>query len=136
MIQDLWVINEGGITIFQKIHNISIGDQLFGMLMNALDTIAHEMSDEGISGFSMNKLQFHFLRKNDLTFVASSLTKTNEKKVLRELQYVMNIFFEKYPRDDLSNWDGDLTVFSEFEQIINKPKQEIIGDCIEKLWGK
>ena len=136
VIQDLWVITEGGITVFQKIHNTQVGDQLFGMLMSALDSFAHEMSENGLTGFKMNRLHFNLLRKNGLIFVASSSIKINQKKIIGELKFVMNQFFENYPEEKFIDWNGDINIFTDFEQIICKPKQEYIGDYISKLWGE
>ena len=111
-----------------------MGDQLFGMMMSALNSFAQELADSGISSFEISQLRFSILIKHNLMFVGSSLKKTKEKKVIRELSLIIDKFFENYPKQDYNDWVGDVTIFNDFNDILRKSKDEVLGDYLAEHW--
>ena len=119
-IEDIIILTKSGITLFQKMRNGQIENQLIGMMMSALNNFAiHLSKGEGISGFEISKLRFTIINKNNLLFVASSSKNSKEKKILKELEYLSKKFFEFYPKEILNNLLIDVDNFSDFEDKIN-----------------
>ena len=127
-IDDLWILTKAGITIFRKLQNDSVQDQLFGALMSALNSFSSKVFEGELSTFGFGNKIFTIIRKNDIIFVGSHLKKVKEKKIIKELEFVIKKFFEVYPKDLLDNllskWDGDIDVFSDFGKHIYETTEE------------
>jgi len=111
-LEDLWILTETGITLYTKAKEGKINEQLFGALMSAINSFAEGMG--GLSSLEISKKRVSIIKKKEFLFIASSLLKTKEKRVLKELEEVSKKFFEKYS-EKLKNWDMDISIFSDFE---------------------
>ena len=134
IIRDLWILTSTGVTLFSKVSDEErINPQLFGALMSALNTFAEKLSDGGISNFEMSNIRFVIVKRRDFLFVGSAPSKVKEKKVIDELKIISDKFFEVYTQEILTNWDSDISIFSDFgihvEQSLN-PTQKLK----EALW--
>ncbi len=115
IIRDLWILTNTGVTLFSKVSDEErINPQLFGALMSALNTFAEKLSDGGISNFEMSSIRFVIVKRRDFLFVGSASSKVKEKKVIDELKIISDKFFEVYTQEILTNWDNDISVFSDF----------------------
>jgi hypothetical protein len=129
IIRDLWILTNTGVTLFSKVSDEErINPQLFGALMSALNTFAEKLSDGGISNFEMSNIRFVIVKRRDFLFVGSALSKVKEKKLITELKRISDKFFENYTQETLSNWNNDISIFSDFgihvEQSLN-PSQKL-----------
>lgn len=113
VIDDLWILTEEGTVIFSRVLNAKIQDQLFGALMSALNIFSQKLSDEGLKQFKLSKMQFVLMKSKNFLFIANTLRKGKSQKVDFELTQVINLFFKRYS-SVLEQWDGDITVFSDF----------------------
>ncbi len=134
IIRDLWILTSTGVTLFSKVSDEErINPQLFGALMSALNTFAEKLSDGGISNFEMSNIRFVIVKRRDFLFVGSAPNKVKEKKVIGELKIISDKFFEVYTQEKLTNWDNDISIFSDFgihvEQSLD-PTQKLK----EALW--
>jgi hypothetical protein len=115
IIRDLWILTNTGVTLFSQVSDKEkINPQLFGALMSALNTFAERLSDGGISNFEMSNIRFVIVKRRDFLFVGSAPSKVKEKKVISELKIISDKFFEIYTQETLSNWDNDISIFSDF----------------------
>ena len=118
-IKDIWILTESGITLFQKMDNEELGNQLFGMLMSALNTFATKLSKgEGITGFEISQTRFAIIKKNHLLFIAGASRKVKEKKIFKYLEYISEKFIELYPNEIEGNTLIDVDTYSDFEDRI------------------
>ena len=124
VLQNFWILTETGATIFNRVRDSTVDDQYFGMFMSALNSYAEGFLDDGLSSFELSDKRFSFMKKNDLIFVGTSPLKTNEKKVIREIELIKNKFFELYPQDIAETWKGNIKLFSDFEKNILKSFQD------------
>jgi hypothetical protein len=131
VVQDIWILTENGITVFSRVYNPTVSDQLFGALMSALNQFAEEISDGGISNFSLSDNHFYILKKNKFIFIASSPTK-KEKKIRQELQVIADKFFKKHT--DLDDWDYDISIFKDFQEEIEDSLKETIEKFKQAFW--
>ena len=129
IIRDLWILTNTGVTLFSNVNDEErINPQLFGALMSALNTFAEKLSDGGISNFEMSNIRFVIVKRRDFLFVGSALSKVKEKKLITELKRISDKFFEIYTQETLTNWNNDISIFSDFgihvEQSLN-PSQKL-----------
>ncbi len=127
ILQDIWILSETGITVFSRVYDPKINEQLFGALMSAINQFAEQISEGGISNFSLSNIHFSIIKSGGFLFVASSANK-KEKKTNEELRKIADKFFKKYP--DLESWDSsEVSIFSDFELEI----EDSLKDTVDKL---
>jgi hypothetical protein len=129
VIQDLWILTNTGVVLFNRVFDIQLKTQLFGALMSALNSFAEQLAEGGLSNFELSDKRFIIMKKKNFLFVANSLKKIKEKKVIEQLGEISNRFFDKYS-DILINWDNDISSFSNFEKEI----EDSLQHPIKKFW--
>jgi len=135
ILKDIWILTANGVVLYSRVVDERLNPQLFGALMSALNTFAEKLSNGGISNFEISQMKFVLVRRRDYLFIGSSLNKTKEKKVIEELKTISDKFFEVYPQDVLMNWDGDISIFSNFgEQIEKSLEKQTINKLKDALW--
>ncbi len=125
----MWIVSEGGIVVFSRVYEKTLDDQLFGALLTALNSFAQEITHDGLSNFELSDIRFTILKKSRFIFIANSDKKIKPKRVLQELKNVMDIFFTLYPKEIMDNWDGDISIFSNF----NKKIEDSLDDPLKKM---
>ena len=125
----MWIISEGGIVIFSRVYEEMLDDQLFGALLTALNSFAEQIAQDGLSNFELGDKRFTILKRSHFIFIANSDKKIKPKKVLQELQAVMDTFFTVYSKETIENWDNDVSTFSNFEKDI----EDSLDDPIKKM---
>ena len=134
VLQDIWIITEGGIVLYHRVFDDKVDDQLFGGLMSALNSFAEELVQEGLSNFDLEQKRFTFTKRNNLLFIANSSKKVKEKKVMEELSNIIDRFFELYPKEFVDNWEGDISTFLDFEKEIEASLEETIQKFQKAFW--
>jgi hypothetical protein len=133
ILQDIWILSEGGIVVFSRVFDTKVDEQLFGALMTALNTFAKELSSGGLTSFELSSIRFTIIKSKRFLFIANSSKRIKEKRVIEELQKVSDRFFNKYS-DILLNWDSDINVFSDFENEIEESLEETISKFQKAFW--
>ena len=133
VVQDLWILSDSGIVLFSRVFNPKVNEQLFGALMSALNTFANELSSGGLSSFELSSIRFTIMKYNKTMFVCNSAKKSNEKHVMDEIKKISQKFFEHYG-DELENWDGDVSLFEDFEEKIEDSLEETIKKFQKAFW--
>ena len=131
-LQDILIITESGKVVASKINNPQIEEQIFGMLISALSSFTQELTHEQLKCLEFNNLRFDLIKRNNFIFLASSSRRIKHKKVLRILDHVITLFFQRYPKEELNNWDGNVNIFHELEDYITKTRDELIIELIFK----
>ncbi len=131
IMDELWIITQDGIVLFNHIYNQKVEAQLFGALLSAINTFAEEVSDGGLSNFELSARQFILFKKNDVLFIGSANKKIKKEIISKQLESISDRFFEKYPAlINIKDWDNDITIFESFEEEI----KEIFEDSVKKFW--
>ena len=133
MIQDLWILSDSGIVLFSRVFNPKVNEQLFGALMTALNTFATELTSGGLTSFELSSIRFTIMKNNKYMFVCNSARKVKEKHVIDELRRISESFLDLHS-DDLDNWDGDLGLFTGFEEHIEDSLEETIKKFQKAFW--
>ena len=134
VLQDIWIISEGGIVLYHRVFDEKVDDQLFGGLMSALNSFAEELVHEGLSNFELEQKRFTFTKRNGLLFIANSSKKVKDKKVMEELSNIIKRFFELYPKEIFDNWEGDISIFLDFEKEIEDSLEDTIQKFQKAFW--
>jgi len=134
ILQDIWILTESGIVLYHRRFDENMDDQLFGGLMAALNSFAEELVDKGLSNFELQDKRYTLLKKNEILFIANSAKKVKEKKVMQEMVFIANKFFDLYSEDILLNWDNDVSVFMNFEKEIEDSLEETIKKFQDAFW--
>jgi len=124
ILNDIWILTESGVTVYNRVLDPRINPQLFGALMSALNLFAEQLSNGGISNFELSNLRFTIIKRNRFIFVANSSNKSKEKKVLNELSRISDKFFELYSEEVLEKWDNDINIFANFKIEIKDSLEE------------
>ena len=134
LVQDIWILADSGVVLFHRVFNQKLDAQLFGGLMTALNSFAEKLSKGGLTNFELNSKRFSVIKRKGLLFIANSSKTFKIKKVLQELEIIVNKFFETYPEDNLNNFDGNIKQFNNFEIQIGDSLQETIEQFRKALW--
>ena len=132
VLKDILIVSESGKVIASKITNPQIEDQLFGMLITAVSSYAQEITHQDLNCLEFSNLRFDIKKKNGFLFLVSSSRQIKHKKVLRILEHIIELFFQRYPTDELNNWDGSINIFHDLEDYITKTRDELIIELIFK----
>ena len=131
VLQDIWILTNSGVVLFNRVFDKNMKTQLFGALMSALNSFAEKLSDGGLSNFELSNKRFVIMKKTGFLYVANASKKVKEKKVIEQMEKVSEKFFEKYPIEWFeTDWDNDVSIFTDFEQEI----EESLEDPIKKFW--
>ena len=133
VIQDLWILTEDGISIFSRIQDERLNEQLFAMLMSALNSFAREIASGGLSNFELSNKRFSLVKRRNYIFVVSSSPKVKEKKAIEELEAIIQKFFQKYELQ-LETWDNDISIFKGFETDIDESLENTIKKFQKAFW--
>ncbi|MFX1273855.1 MAG: hypothetical protein ACFFBP_20815 [Promethearchaeota archaeon] len=133
VIQDLWILTEDGIGVFSRIQDEKLNEQLFSMLLSALNSFAEEISSGGLSNFELSNKRFSIVKRNSFIFVVSSSPKTKEKKAIDELEVIINKFFKKFG-EALKTWNNNISLFEGFESDIDDSLEDTIKKFQNAFW--
>ena len=135
IIQDLWILTDAGIVLFNRVYDPKVCAQLFGALMTAIDSYSKNVGigDEGLQSFEISQICFTILKRNNLLFVANSSKKIKNKRVLEVLDIISERFFHTYSAifSKFDDWNMEISIFSDFETII----EDKLEDPVKKFWN-
>ncbi|MHA1891265.1 MAG: hypothetical protein ACTSYS_09770 [Promethearchaeota archaeon] len=134
ILQDIYIISEDGRVMFRRVYDEKVDAQLFGGFMSALNTLATQFNEDGLSEFNLGKNKYLVIKRNDIFFIANYNNKMNIKKAKQELENVIKIFFENYLVDLVAGWDGDLTKFEGFGDKIKDSLEDAIKTFEQAFW--
>ncbi len=123
VLQDIWILTDTGLVIFNRVLDPRLDPQLFGGMLSALNTFTEEISEGGLSSFKLRNKRFTIMKQKGLTFVANSDNNQKEKKVEKELQWLQKTFFKMYG-EVLKKWNNDINIFLEFENVFFDEKEK------------
>ena len=130
ILQDILILTNNGKVIVSRIKNPKIEKFFFGNLVSALNTFCESFAHEQLNQFEFSNFRFDIIKKKNFFFIGSSLKTIKHKKVLRLLRCIMDLFFERYKKENLNNLDGNPEILQEIEDYINKTRDEIIIDML------
>ncbi|MHC1591176.1 MAG: hypothetical protein ACXQS8_03755 [Candidatus Helarchaeales archaeon] len=120
LINELWIITESGLTIYnQKVDDVVDAD-LFGGFISALNQFAKQLGEDEFKTIEMGDCRLIVKRCEEckVLFVTRSDKKVKLKSVEEYLECIKENFYEKF-KDKLENWNGDLDEFKDISKVLN-----------------
>lgn len=121
-IREFWVTNTNGAILFQKSQSEeSETDQYFGCFLSAIHTFILEMGSEQILVYE-TKSFIYYLDYDDtydmkLIFVIKTIKGAESRSQFqKKLSRFKSVFLEKNS-ENLKNWDGQVDIFGNSEEI-------------------
>ena len=134
-IDEIWIVEPRGITIFNISKEDNIDPVLIGGFFASLQTFIHEIGEKDLNSLALGGSQIILYKGTDeFLFIARSPKKVKQKAILAHLKKVEKRFFKKY-KALLKDWDGESSAFDSFEEDI----EDIFKDtperrAAESLW--
>ena len=97
-IQNIWILQDNGIILFNRVLDQNLDTNLFGNLVTAMNSFAKELEEGDLSNFEINSKRFTIKKEKELLFIASSSKKTDDKKTKKDLEKISEKFFQSYPK--------------------------------------
>ncbi len=127
-IDEIWIINQYGITLFNISKEETIDSLLLGGFFSAIKTMLEEMGEEQLKSIILGSSKMLIYNaRNGITFISRSKKSIKDKKIEEHIKSVEKEFFEEYG-DILDRWNGDTKIFDRFEVKI----EDIFKDTPEK----
>ena len=125
ILENIWIMTTTGSVIYHRKYDPIIDEQLFGAVISSLNTFAEKgLFEDSISSFVISDKILYLKKKNNILFVSDISEKKKEKKLIRELDKVIEKFFNLFPPNIFINWDGDINKFESFEKEIEESLKE------------
>jgi hypothetical protein len=126
ILENIWILTITGSVIFHREINSNIDEQLFGAVISSLNTFAENgLFEDSISSFVISDKTLYLKKKDALLFVIDASEKKKVKKFVKELEKVIEKFFELYPPELFTNWDCNVSQFAKFEDEIRDSLKEV-----------
>ncbi|GAH16769.1 unnamed protein product [marine sediment metagenome] len=109
-IQNIWILQNNGIILFNRVLDENLDNILFGNLVAAMHSFSKELAEGDLSNFEISNKRFTIKKEKELLFIANSSKKTDDKKTKKDLEKISEKFFQSYPKNitDFENEIGDL----------------------------
>ncbi|MFX1315421.1 MAG: hypothetical protein ACFE9T_06120 [Promethearchaeota archaeon] len=125
ILQNVWILTTTGSVIFHRKYDPIIDEQLFGAVISSLNTFAEKgLFEDSISSFVISDKTLYLKKKNNMLFVTDTSEQKKEKKLIKELDKVIEKFFNLFPPDIFINWNGNINHFEYFKEEIKDSLKE------------
>ncbi len=122
----IFIVSSAGHSLFSKIkpendflkkNIIQIGGFISAMFTFSSEIIGKDSGDH-LRAINFENRQFLVTMKNDVIF-ACFTDKLNPKEIKKNIDLIVEEFFDRYD-ERVKNFDGDVSIFNEFECVIDK----------------
>ncbi len=116
MIENLWILIEGGVLVFSKnFTKLKItDDDLIAGFLSALDLFVKETTNDEIKSIIMEGRKFSYIVGDGLIIVISTNQLDNDILIQDLLKDIKIKFLEKF-KENISNFSGNTAYFSNFD---------------------
>ena len=120
--------------LYHRHFNDDMDDQLFGGILSAINMFSEQFIKEGLSSFELSSKLFTLKKQHDIIFLVNSAPDVSKERLNKELDVIVQKFFEIYPKDVLTNWNGEVSMFRDFEDKIQNSLQGIVKKFKKAFW--
>ena len=128
-IEEIWIINYNGITLYNECKGDTIDPTLFGGFITAIQSFITTLGYKQIESITLGNSKLMIYQSLEgIFFVTRSKKSIKDKNIINHLKVIEKRFSDKY-KDKISTWNGDRQLFddfsSEIEEIFNEnPEKE------------
>ena len=106
-IQDIWILQNNGEILFNRVFDEKLNTNLFGHLVTAMDSFAKELEEGDLSNFELSDKRFTIKKEKDLLFIINTSKKTDDKKAKKDLERISEKFFQSYTKS-IANFEKEI----------------------------
>jgi hypothetical protein len=120
-LSEIWVVNEGGIPLFNRSQDAKVDATLFGGFLSAIQSFVKDSFygtkiEKLILGDS--KLSLLFVEEHHIYIVIRSSKKVNDKEIADYLQKIKELFIMNFKRQ-LESSVNEISEFFDFNKILD-----------------
>ncbi|MHA1209179.1 MAG: hypothetical protein ACTSSA_04930 [Candidatus Freyarchaeota archaeon] len=132
-IKNIIITNNHGSCLVSSKGN-SIDPHLLAGLMTTILRVGEEIVESEFESITFKGQQIYYLQKDGCLTIVQVSRELPEPVVLRILSDITENFLERYG-DALKNWSGDLDVFSDFQEELEKYlEQPLLDSFMYSFW--
>lgn len=106
-IQDIWILQNNGKILFNRVFDEKLNTNLFGNLVSAMDSFAKELKEGDLSNFELSDKRFTIKKEKELLFIVNTSKKADDKKAKKDLERISEKFLQSYPKK-IANFEKEI----------------------------
>ncbi|MEM3593728.1 MAG: hypothetical protein QXS27_03275 [Candidatus Jordarchaeaceae archaeon] len=119
-IHNVWILLKSGICLFHKeYHSVKLDEDLVSGFLSAASSFVTKLGEDRVESIVMGKKKFVCISSEDLIFSLCVDKEDDEKQAIEKLWEIKVNFLRKYLQK-IKGWNGDVKVYEEFEEDLNK----------------
>ncbi len=121
LLEDLWVFSKAGVPIVDFCKEGSINKSLLGCAISVIESYCEKVTGCKLNAFNLKSLKFSLIPclDNNIVLVAKSSLNAKPKDIQNMCKIIADLFEEMFSIEQISNWDGDLSMFDKFQTKID-----------------
>ena len=119
-LQEIWIIDAGGIVLYHQSLESRIDPVLFGGIITALNKVGEQIFKDYFQSIQIGQYKYSIIHcsQTDLLFIGLSNKDTKDEHVRKYLEKIHALFLQKYC-GILTSWTGNLEIFKDLDQVIS-----------------
>ncbi len=125
MIDEFWVVNNGGICLFHRIKEedelvskMKDFEQLISAVFSGIQTMSKEVMNSTINKIEIGDSKFLFLIEGELFFIVKSSNKNSDTQIKKKIEILQKTFIKKFSAE-LQDFTGEISAFKIFEKDLD-----------------
>lgn len=120
-IEGVWVFTQDGIPMVDFYTENSGDTALFSSFMSAVQSFTKQASGKDLNSFQIGDSKYNCVKclKDSIYLIIKAHKNIKENKIYQICEIITDIFEQMFSEEQLSCWDGDLSLFDEFKKKID-----------------
>jgi hypothetical protein len=128
VVEEIWIVNRSGITMFNLSEGDKIDPQLIGGFFTAIQQFVESLGEKNLKTIILGDSKITVYQGfNELLFITRSKKDAKDKKLISYIEFVEEQFKSEFA-NIIDTWDGEMEIFDSFGNKI----KEIFEDTPEK----
>ena len=121
LLDELWVFSKSGVPIVDFSKEAAVDKTFLGFFISAIKTFSKKVSGRELKAFNIGNKKYTCIHclEDELVLVCRSPLGINKKKIQKICSVIGKMFEQLFTIDDITNWDGDLDFFTEFNHKLD-----------------
>lgn len=139
LIEEIWVISNSGVTLFNQNTNYAIDRQLFGAFIYSINNFATNLTNNELKSMDIgeNRINFCKCSETGILIVCKSSTKIRKELINQYLEKIRKSIIMNLGKE-LSSWNGDESIGDSIGKYVNlqSDKENWLGVSLTKEISK
>jgi hypothetical protein len=139
LIKQFWVINRGGVCLFNRSNKeestqqkcVESDSMLVSGMLSAIMSFVSEVTKSDVKKFENFDSKYLFFAENQLIFIVEAKINVPDKKIKKRIKLINDLFIKKYQKQ-IDEFNGDVGQFKGFKQDLDELFQKM---TLTEEWG-